>query len=149
MAEQELVEFLKSQGHSDERAQQIASNHPDAERADFEASKAKTPAPTEANAEPQESDEPTDLVAIGRFVKDKFQKMIDAIKGLEDRHERLVDHVNREIGVSGDAPLVARVRDLETRIVAEKSKGVPDGTEKAPAPEEKSATETPEPNPTA
>ena len=149
MAEQELVEFLISQGHSKERAHQIASNHPDAVRSDLEATKAKTPAPTEANTEPQESDEPTDLAAIGRFLKEKLQNMFDAIKGLEDRHERLVDHVNREIGVSGDAPLVSRVRDLETHIAAEKSKGVPDGTEKAPTPEEKGATQTPEPNPTA
>jgi hypothetical protein len=33
----ELVEFLIEQGHSEERAQQIAGNHPDAVRADVHA----------------------------------------------------------------------------------------------------------------
>jgi len=34
--DQELVEFLLAQGHSKERAEQIAGNHPDAVRAEFE-----------------------------------------------------------------------------------------------------------------
>ena len=36
MAEQELIDFLVAQGHSKERALQIAGNHPEAVRAEFE-----------------------------------------------------------------------------------------------------------------
>lgn len=39
-ADKELVDFLISRGHSEERAEQIAGNHPDAVRADFEQAKA-------------------------------------------------------------------------------------------------------------
>jgi len=39
MADQELIDFLRAQGHSEERAQQIAGNHPDAVRADMEKAK--------------------------------------------------------------------------------------------------------------
>lgn len=35
----ELIEFLISRGHSEERATQIAGNHPDAVRADMAAAK--------------------------------------------------------------------------------------------------------------
>jgi hypothetical protein len=35
MAEKELVDYLLSQGHSQERAEQIAGNHPDAIRAEM------------------------------------------------------------------------------------------------------------------
>jgi hypothetical protein len=51
----ELVEFLISQGHSEERAQQIAGNHPDAVRADFEKSKGASDASKEKTASQDES----------------------------------------------------------------------------------------------
>jgi hypothetical protein len=47
MADQKLVDYLVAQGHSQERAEQIAGNHPDAVRADMEKAKA-TPAAASA-----------------------------------------------------------------------------------------------------
>jgi hypothetical protein len=38
--DQELVDYLLAQGHSQERAVQIAGNHPDAVRAEMEKAKA-------------------------------------------------------------------------------------------------------------
>lgn len=37
--EQDLIDFLRGKGHSQERAEQIAGNHPAAVRADLEAAK--------------------------------------------------------------------------------------------------------------
>jgi len=52
---EDLVEFLISQGHSEERAQQIAGNHPDAVRADLEKSKGTNDANKEETASQDES----------------------------------------------------------------------------------------------
>jgi hypothetical protein len=49
-ADQELVEFLQGQGHSEERAIQIASNHPDAVRADIAKAK-QSEAPKKSKAD--------------------------------------------------------------------------------------------------
>ena len=47
----DLVEFLKGQGHSEERAAQIAGNHPDAVRADMESAKPAKSEPAQTRAE--------------------------------------------------------------------------------------------------
>jgi hypothetical protein len=52
--DQELIDFLLAQGHSQERAIQIAGNHPDAVRADLEAAKAKGVPDAEKEAAPKE-----------------------------------------------------------------------------------------------
>jgi len=47
----DLIDFLKSKGHSEERAAQIAGNHPDAVRAEMEKEKEQPPANTDDTAE--------------------------------------------------------------------------------------------------
>ena len=47
----DLIDFLKSKGHSEERAAQIAGNHPDAVRADMEKENEQPPANTDDTAE--------------------------------------------------------------------------------------------------
>jgi len=49
-----LVEFLISQGHSEERAQQIAGNHPDAVRAEMEKAKGASDGEKEKDSAPQQ-----------------------------------------------------------------------------------------------
>ena len=105
MADNELVSFLISQGHSEERAQQIAENHPDAVRADLEA-KAATPPEVESTP---------DVASIREFFDHALRDIHARIDALESRHERLVDHVNRELGVAGDAPVIERIRALEAK----------------------------------
>lgn len=127
----ELINFLVSQGHSDERAKQIAENHPDAVRADME----------KASGTPQEPEVVPDLASLEGYLDHAFKEITDRVEALEGRHERLIDHVNREIGVAGDPPLVERIRALEGTFVAgavaAKQKGANDG-------EEKKADSTPE-----
>jgi hypothetical protein len=54
MLDDDLVSFLISQGHSDERAQQIAGNHPDAVRADMEKQKGANDGEKEKDAPAQQ-----------------------------------------------------------------------------------------------
>lgn len=130
MADSKLVEFLISQGHSEERAQQIAENHPDAVRADL--AKAGTEIPKEPDSE-----HVPDLASFKSYLDHVFEEIGSRIADLRRRHERLVDHVNREIGVAGDAPLIERIGALEAAV---KQKGASDGKkEEESAPQQEGA----------
>ncbi len=56
-------------------------------------------------------------MAVKHVAWERFLKVEADAKRANERLDRLIDHVNRELGVSQDVPVHGRIATIETRLM--------------------------------